>query len=73
MEWRWERQDSKKGHLHCNKEQMEEKYYNVGRNEQKNPEDDYKGIQYGNCHYSMIQMRMLKMEKRMTFITTCEK
>jgi len=52
---------------------MEEKYYNDGRNKQKNPEDDYKGIQCGSCRYNMIQMRMLKIEKRMTFITRYEK
>jgi hypothetical protein len=33
---------------------MEEKYYNGGRNKQKNPEDDHKGVQYRICHYSSI-------------------
>jgi len=63
---------AKKGQLHCSKVRMAEKYYNDGRNKQKNPEDDSKGIQYRSGRYSMIQMRMLKLEKRMTFITTYE-
>ena len=44
--------------LDCNKEQMEGKYCNNGQNKQKNLEDDYKGIQYRSCHYSIIQIRM---------------
>ena len=58
MECLWERYKSREVSLDCNKEQMEGKYCNNGQNKQKNLEDDYKGIQYRSCHYSIIQIRM---------------